>query len=173
MKFKDLIDKTARLNQVQIGENVRVGMCSNLYKCIIGDNTKIGPYVEIQEEAIIGRNVIIGSHSFICSLVKVEDEVFIGHGVMTINDLYPPSRRRTGKSKDWKHTIIEKGTVIGTGAVLNPVRIGRHSLIGAGAVVTRDVEPYSIVYGNPARFIRWNIKAEGYTHYSTSLTKRK
>jgi acetyltransferase-like isoleucine patch superfamily enzyme len=117
----------------------------------------IGSYVEIGGEVKIGDHVSISSHSFICSLVEIKDDVFIGHGVMTINDLYPPSFKRTGSKKSWKKTFIKKGAVIGSNATLFPVTIGKNSIVGAGAVVTKDVPDNCIVAGNPAKVIKENI----------------
>jgi len=139
---------------VIIGNDTKIWHYVNLYGCVIGDNCNIGSYVEIQSDVNIGDNVIVSSHSFLCSLVTIENDVFIGHGVITINDINPPSNRRTGTTAAWKRTLIKEGAVIGSGAVLFPVIIGKHSKIGAGAVVTKDVKDYEIVAGNPARNTR-------------------
>ena len=137
---------------MKIGKNTKIWQPSNIYgnNLEIGDNCKIGTFVEIQDNVKIGNNVIISSHSFICSLVEIENDVFIGHGVMTINDIYPPSKKRTGKS-NWKKTLIKKGTSIGSNATILPVIIGRNAVIGAGAVVTKDVPNNTTVIGNPAK----------------------
>ena len=103
---------------------------------------------------VTGNNVTISSHSFICSLVTIEDDVFIGHGVMTINDLHPPSFRRTGSKEYWQKTLIKKGAVIGSNVTLFPVSIGENAEVGAGSVVTKDVPDCAIVVGNPARVIK-------------------
>ena len=139
---------------VIIGDGTKIWEYTNLYGCKIGKNCTIGAFTEIQCDVVIGDNVIVSSHSFLCSLVTVENDVFIGHGVMTINDINPPSNRRTGSKAEWKPTLIKEGAVIGSGAVLFPVTIGKYSKIGAGAVVTRDVKDYEIVAGNPARNTR-------------------
>lgn len=136
------------IDGVSFGENVVVHSFTNLYGCIIGDNTQIGPFVEIQRGARIGVNCKIQSHAFICTGVEIEDEVFVGHGVLFINDRYP---RVSG---DWEllSTVVERGASVGSGAViLGGVRIGSGALVGAGAVVTRDVMPGHTVIGNPAR----------------------
>ena len=109
--------------------------------------------MEVAKGAIVGDNVIVSSHSYLCELVTVEDDVFIGHGVMTINDVHPPSRRRTGTTSAWKPTRIGRGAVIGSNATLFPVNIGENAVIAAGAVVTKDVEANTIVAGNPAKII--------------------
>ena len=114
----------------------------------------IHPSAIISANAKIGNNVTISSHSFICSMVQIEDDVFIGHGVMTINDLYPPSFKRTKSKSDWKKTIIKKGVTIGSNSTIFPVLIGENSDIGAGSVVTKDVPPNCVVVGNPAKVIR-------------------
>ena len=132
----------------------------NLYGCEIGDDTKIGAFVEIQKNAIIGRRCKISSHTFVCEGVTIEDEVFIGHGVMFVNDSFPRAATASGQlqtEKDWKveRTLVKAGASIGSGAtILANVVIGEHSMVGAGAVVTRDVPPYTIVAGNPARILR-------------------
>lgn len=144
---------TAIIKNCRIGEGTKIWNYANMYGCKVGENCKIGSYTEIQPDVVIGNNVTISSHSFICSLVKIEDGVFIGHGVVTINDINPPSMKRTGTKKEWKATLIKKGAVIGSNATLLPVTIGEGAKVGAGAVVTKDVEPYTIVAGNPARKI--------------------
>lgn len=141
------------IKNCKIGKNTKIWNFVNMYDCEIGDNCNIGSYVEIQNDVKIGNNVIISSHSLICSLVTIEDDVFIGHGVVTINDINPPSFRKTGSKKEWKKTLIKKGAVIGSNATLFPVIIGENAKIGAGAVVTKDVPDNTIVIGNPARKI--------------------
>ena len=149
-----MISNTAIIKNAKIGKETHIWHYANIYGCNIGNDCTIGSYVEIQDDAKIGNNVIISSHSFICSLVNVEDDVFIGHGVMTINDIHPPSNKRTGSKKYWKKTLIKKGAVIGSNATLFPVTIGKNSIIGAGSVVTRDVPDDCIVVGNPAKVLR-------------------
>lgn len=138
------------------GENVVVYSFTNLYGCEIGDNTRIGPFVEIQRGARIGANCKIQSHVFICTGVEIEDEVFVSHGVIFINDKFPRATvaGRLQAESDWEllPTIVERGAALGSGAViLGGVRIGRGALVGAGAVVTRDVQRGHVVVGNPAR----------------------
>jgi acetyltransferase-like isoleucine patch superfamily enzyme len=147
------ISKTAIVKDCRVGKGTKVWEFVNMYGCDVGDNCNIGSYVELQSEVKIGNNVIVSSHSFICSLVTIEDDVFIGHGVVTINDLRPPSFRRTGTTEHWKSTLIKKGAVIGSNATLMPVVIGENAVVGAGAVVTKDVPDNCIVAGNPARII--------------------
>ena len=142
------------IKDCKIGENTKIWNFANIYDCEIGDNCNIGSYVEIQGNVKIGNNVTISSHSFICSLVTIEDGVFVGHGVRTINDINPPSFKRTGSKKEWKETLIKKGAVIGSNAALMPVVIGENAVVGAGAVVTKDVPDNCIVAGNPARIIK-------------------
>lgn len=145
---------------VKLGRNVRIYAFVNLYGCEIGDETKIGTFVEIQKGAHIGNRVKISSHTFICEGVTIEDEVFIGHGVMFINDKYPRSTTGNGQLQtevDWicTPTLIKRGASIGSNAsILCGLTIGEKAIIGAGSVVTHDVPPGVIVAGNPARIIR-------------------
>ena len=145
---------------VKLGKDVKLAKFINLYGCDIGDETKIGAFVEIQKHASVGRRCKISSHTFICEGVTIEDHVFIGHGVMFINDSYPRATTPGGElqtAADWKveKTIVKKGASIGTGAtVLANVTIGERAIVGAGSVVTRDVPPDTIVIGNPARVLR-------------------
>ena len=131
-----------------------IGFYTNLYSCVIGKDCTIGSFVEIQNDAVIGNSVSISSHSFICSLVTIEDDVFVGHGVMTINDIYPPSFKRTGTKSNWKRTLIKSGAVIGSNATLMPVTIGKNVVVGAGSVVLTDVPDNVVIAGNPARIIK-------------------
>ena len=145
---------------VKLGSNVRLAKFINLYGCEIGDDTKIGAFVEIQKNASIGRRCKVSSHTFICEGVTIEDHVFIGHGVVFINDIYPRATTASGALQteaDWKvdKTLVKAGASIGSGAtILANVTIGERAIVGAGAVVTRDVPPDSIVAGNPARLLR-------------------
>jgi acetyltransferase-like isoleucine patch superfamily enzyme len=155
MSLNDLISKTAIIGEnVKIGSGTKVWHFANLYGCKIGKECTIGSYVEIQSGAKLGDRVTISSHSFICDLVSIEDDVFIGHGVMTINDLNPPSMRKSGSKDYWKPTNIGEGVIIGSNATIFPVNIGKYAKIGAGAVVTKNVPDYGVVYGNPAKLIR-------------------
>jgi UDP-2-acetamido-3-amino-2,3-dideoxy-glucuronate N-acetyltransferase len=143
----------------KFGENVVVYPFTNLYGCEVGDNSRIGPFVEIQTGVRIGANCKIQSHTFICTGVEIEDEVFVSHGVMFINDKYPQAtvdgRLQTEGEWELLPTIVERRATLGSGAVvLGGVRIGRGALVGAGAVVTRDVEPGQTVAGSPARALR-------------------
>ncbi len=149
-------EDTAIVKDCDIGNGTKIWHFANLYGCKIGKNSTIGAYTEIQNGVMIGDDVTISSHSFICSKVHIEDNVFIGHGVMTINDLHPPSFKNTGSKKAWKKTIIREGSIIGSNVTLFPVIIGENSKIGAGAVVTKDVPANTTVVGNPARIISQN-----------------
>lgn len=154
LSTRGMENKNQVIKDCKIGKNTKIWNFVNLYGCQIGDNCVIGSFVEIQSNVKIGNNVTISSHSFICSLVTIEDDVFIGHGVMTINDVNPPSKKRTGSTKEWKETLIKKGAVIGSNSTLFPVTVGENSVVGAGSVVTRNVPDSVVVAGNPARIIR-------------------
>lgn len=153
-------------SDVKLGKNVWLSKFLNLYGCEIGDNTKIGAFVEIQKNARVGRNCKISSHTFICEGVTIEDEVFVGHGVVFINDAYP--RATTGgvlqTEQDWvvEPTLIKKGASIGSGAtILSKVTVGAGAIVGAGSVVTKDVPDYTIVAGNPAKVLQSIAQAAG------------
>lgn len=148
------------LNNVTIGKDVSIFSFVNAYECSIDDGSKIGAFVEIQKGVVIGKNCKISSHSFLCEGVHIEDNVFIGHGVMFTNDLFPRATNKDGRLQtkdDWKviETYVKKGASIGSNAtILCGITIGENALIGAGAVVTKDVLPNTIVAGNPARVIK-------------------
>lgn len=144
---------------VKLGNGVKLSKFINLYGCEVGDDTKIGAFVEIQKNARVGKNCKISSHTFICEGVNIEDNVFVGHGVTFINDTYPRATTdgRLQTEQDWKvePTLVRKGASIGSGAtILANVTIGENALIGAGSVVTRDVPANAIVKGAPARLMR-------------------
>ena len=157
--MEELLSAVAQ--DVKLGENVKLGKFINLYGCTIGDNTKIGPFVEIQKNAEIGRNCKISSHTFICDGVEIHDNVFVGHNVTFINDMYPRATTSLGELQveaDWTcvKTVIKHNASIGSSStILCGVVVGEHSIIGAGSVVTKNVQPYSIVAGNPARLLRF------------------
>lgn len=145
---------------VKLGRDVTIYNFVNLYGCEVGDGTKIGSFVEIQKGARVGRNCKISSHSFICESVSIEDEVFIGHGVTFINDKFPRATNSAGQlqtEEDWKPvpTIVKRGASVGSGAtIMCGVTIGEEAIVGAGAVVTKDVPPGTTVAGNPAMVLQ-------------------
>ena len=145
---------------VKLGQRVKIFAFVNLYGCELGDDVKVGTFVEIQKGARVGNRCKISSHSFLCEGVTLEDEVFIGHGVMFINDIYPRATTQGGQLQteaDWKveTTLIKRGASVGTGAtILANVTVGEHAIVGAGSVVTKDVAANTIVAGNPAKLLR-------------------
>jgi acetyltransferase-like isoleucine patch superfamily enzyme len=148
------------ISDVKFGKDVKLSRFINLYGCDIGDETKIGAFVEIQKNASVGKRCKISSHTFICEGVTIEDNVFIGHGVMFINDSYPRATAASGvlqTEADWtvEKTVVKKGASIGSGAtILSNISIGENAIVGAGSVVTKDVPPNTIVVGNPAKLLR-------------------
>jgi len=145
---------------VKLGKDVKLSKFINLYGCEVGDNTKIGAFVEIQKNAKVGRNCKISSHTFICEGVTIEDDVFVGHGVTFINDTYPRATvpgAGLQTEQDWtvEATLVKQGASIGSGAtILSKTTIGERAIVGAGSVVTKDVPAHTIVAGNPARMVR-------------------
>jgi acetyltransferase-like isoleucine patch superfamily enzyme len=162
-------DYTCIAPDVKLGKGVRLSKFINLYGCEIGDETKIGAFVEVQKNAAIGKRCKISSHTFICEGVIIEDNVFIGHGVTFINDSYPRATTAAGElqtEKDWRveRTLVKKGASVGSGStILANVTIGENAIVGAGSMVTHDVEPNTIVAGNPAKLLRHITSPVGVT----------
>jgi acetyltransferase-like isoleucine patch superfamily enzyme len=152
---------------VKLGKNVKLAQFVNLYGCEIGDETKIGAFVEIQKNARVGVRCKISSHTFVCEGVTIEDNVFVGHNVAFINDTYPRATTPDGElqtERDWKvdPTLIKKGASIGSGAtILCNVTVGENAIVGAGSVVTKNVPANTVVAGNPARVLRSVLEAVG------------
>jgi acetyltransferase-like isoleucine patch superfamily enzyme len=151
---------------VKLGRDVRLSTFINLYGCEIGDETKIGAFVEVQKNAKIGKRCKISSHTFVCEGVTIEDHVFVGHGVTFINDSYPRATSAGGKLQteaDWRveRTLVKRGASIGSGAtILSGLVIGENAIVGAGSTVTKDVPADAIVAGNPAKILRYLVESE-------------
>jgi acetyltransferase-like isoleucine patch superfamily enzyme len=157
-------------DDVKLGTNVTLSRFINLYGCEIGNDTKIGAFVEIQKNASVGSSCKISSHSFICEGVVIEDHVFIGHGVTFVNDSYPRATTLAGtlqSEADWKveRTVIMRGASIGSGVTILPNTIvGENAIVGAGSVVTKNVPPHAIVAGNPAKILRYIEQSRKFTN---------
>ena len=172
---------------VKLGKNVKFSKFINLYGCSIGDNTKIGAFVEVQKNSRIGKNCKISSHTFICEGVTLEDHVFVGHNVTFINDTYPRATNPLGElqtESDWKvePTLVKEGASIGSGStILSNVTIGERAIVGAGSVVTKNVPPNAIVAGNPAKILRkikenvrgWRLEVRGQERKKAGGLRRK
>ena len=149
------INDTQMIRDCRIGEGTKIWNFVNMYECEVGRDSMIGTFVEVQGGVKIGDRTRVQSHTFICEMVTIGNDVFVGHGIMFINDTMPPQTDRN----TWRSTTIEDGASIGSNATLLPVVIGKDAVVGAGAVVTRDVPPGAVVAGNPARVLRYR---EGY-----------
>lgn len=145
--------KNIDVRNVTTGKDVTIIQPSNLYECIFGDKCFVGPFVEIQSDVVIGSRTKIQSHSFVCSLVKIGDDCFVGHGVMFINDLFEDGGPAQGDMTKWRETVIGNNVSIGSNATILPVKICDKVVIGAGAVVTKDIVEPGVYVGNPARKI--------------------
>ena len=146
--------KNIKVINLKLGKNVTIYNPSNIYNCYIGDNSFIGPFVEIQGNVRIGKNCRVQSHSFICEKTTIDNDCFISHGVMFVNDLFKDGKRSFGNKKKWKGAKIGKRVLIGTNATILPIKICNGVVIGAGAVVTKDINVRGVYVGNPARILR-------------------
>ena len=161
MQVLNINDDKKSLRNIKVGKNVKIFNFVNAYECTIGDNTKIGAFVEIQKNAVIGKNCKISSHTFICEGVHIHDNVFIGHNVSFINDKYPKAVNINGNlqnEEDWEviKTVVEEGASIGTSVtIMCGLTIGKNAIVGAGSVVIKDVPPKGVVVGNPAKIIKY------------------
>ena len=150
----DFKEKNISIVNANFGENVTIVQPVNIYGCNIGENTFVGPFVEIQKDVNIGKNCKIQSHTFVCELVDIGDNCFVGHGVMFINDLFSEGKPAGGKKEFWKNTKIGNNVSIGSNATILPVEICDNVVIGAGAVVTKNITKAGVYVGNPAKFLR-------------------
>jgi len=144
----------SQIRDVNIGKGVKIVEPVNIYECTLGSNSFVGPFVEIQKGVFIGNNCKIQSHTFICELVSIGDNCFIGHGVMFVNDLFSEGKPAGGNQSLWKNTLISDNVSIGSNATILPVEICSNVVVGAGAVVTKNIVKPGIYAGNPAKFIR-------------------
>lgn len=149
-----MVISKSKIRNVKLGKEVKIIEPVNLYECYIDDHAFIGPFVEIQKNVIIGKRTKIQSHSFICELVEIESDCFIGHGVMFINDIFKNGKPSGSDKKKWKKTFISNNVSIGSNSTILPVNICNDVVIGAGSVVTRDINTKGIYAGNPAKLIR-------------------
>ncbi len=154
MKKNKFISKKIAIKGVNFGKGVKIVEPVNLYGCTIGDESFIGPFVEIQKDVTIGKNTKVQSHSFICSLVTIGDDCFVGHGVVFVNDLFKDGETAGGDVAKWQATKIGNHVLVGSNATILPVSICDNVVVGAGAVVTRDIKTPGIYAGNPAKFLR-------------------
>ena len=149
-----MINREVAIRDVELGKDVVIYKPSNIYECKIGDYSQIGPFVEIQKGVIIGNRCKVQSHSFICELVTIADNVFIGHGVMFINDTFHAGGPAEGDKTLWKNTFIGSNVSIGSNSTILPVKICEDSIIGAGSVVTKNIDEPGVYAGNPAKLLR-------------------
>lgn len=146
--------KKSDITKVKLGKNVTIYQPSNIYGCKIGDNSFVGPFVEIQQNVLIGKNCRIQSHSFVCEKTKIDNNCFISHGVVFVNDLFRNGKRSFGNKKKWKGARVGKSVLIGSNATVLPVKICSGTVIGAGAVVTKDITKKGVYVGNPAKILK-------------------
>ena len=153
LKNKIIIKKVG-IRNIKLGNNVTIYEPSNIYNCKIGDNTFVGPFVEIQSDVNIGKNCRVQSHTFICEMTKINDNCFISHGVTFVNDLFKNGQRSYGDKNKWKGAKIGKNVLIGSNSTILPVKVCEGAVIGAGAVVTKDIKVKGIYAGNPAKILK-------------------